>query len=404
MTETDRGSLPPRTVSLVLCQPDGEVLGALPPFQVDLPWWQEVADVVEGAFAHHGVEVTVLRLLEAEPRPFSAGGAVTYLAELAGDVPGDLDDWSGHLGLDEPRRASWARPGGPAADLAWADAALASLGRVRSAPAQQVRTWNLSSLWRLLTTEGACWLKVVPPFFAHEGAVLAHLDPTTVPPLLAAQGPRILVGEVPGPDRYGASGPVLVEMVEQLVALQGQWIGREDELIALGAPDWRAGPLTRLLTALVDRADPSLEPGVAAGLEALVVGLAERFAAVAACGLPDTLVHGDFHRGNLRGPDGSLTLLDWGDCGAGQPMLDQAAFLEGLEPEDAPAVRAAWSAAWRRLVPGCDPDRAAGLLAPVSALRQALIYDTFLTGIEPAERIYHADDPARWLARAAQLA
>ena len=28
----------------------------------------------------------------------------------------------------------------------------------------------------------------------------------------------------------------------------------------------------------------------------------------------------------------------------------------------------------------------------------------FLDGIEPDERIYHAPDPARWLARAAALA
>lgn len=363
-----------------------------------------MTDVVDGARTRHGVEVTVLRLLEAEPRPFSAGGPVTYLAEVAGDVSRELEAWSGDLGPEEPLRASWARPGGPAADLAWADAAIASLGRARSGPPQQVRTWNLSSLWRLPTEEGACWLKVVPPFFAHEGAVLAHLDPSTVPPLLAAAGPRILVAEVPGPDRYGASGPILVEMVERLVALQAQWIGQEDALISLGAPDWRAGPLTGLLAPLVDRSAPALAPDTSASLDALVAGLAERFVAVAACGLPDTLVHGDFHRGNLRGPEGSLVLLDWGDCGAGQPMLDQAAFLEGLDPEDVPAVRTAWTASWRRQVPDCDPDRAAALLAPVSALRQALIYDTFLAGIEPAERIYHGTEPARWLTRAAQLA
>lgn len=404
MTESSRDSLPPRTVTLVLCHDDGRVLGALPPFQVELPWWQEVADVVDGARAHHGVEVTVLRLLGAEARPSCAGGPVTYLAEVARPVLRELEAWSGDLGPDDPLRASWARPGGPTADLAWADAALAGLGRSRSGTPQQVRTWNLSSLWRLPLDDAACWLKVVPPFFAHEGAVLTHLDPTTVPPLLATEGPRLLVAEVPGPDRYGASGPVLVEMVERLVALQAQWVGREGALISLGAPDWRAGPLTDLLGALVERRGPTVDPDVAERLDALVAGLPERFGRVASCGLPDTLVHGDFHRGNLRGPEGSLVLLDWGDCGVGQPMLDQAAFLDGLEPDDVPAVRAAWSAAWRREVPGSDPDRAGALLAPVSALRQALIYDTFLAGIEPSERIYHQGDPARWLGRAARLA
>jgi hypothetical protein len=404
VTAGARTALRPRSVTLVLCRSDGGVVGALPPFEVELPWWQEVADVVDEARAVHGAEVVILRLLEAEPSPFCAGGAVTYLAEVMGDPGRAVQPWPGALDPGEDLRATWARVGGPGADLAWADTALIDRGRARTGPARQIRTWNLSSLWRLPTTGGPCWLKVVPPFFAHEGAVLAHLDAERVPPLVAADGPRILVDEVPGPDRYGASGPVLAEMVDLLVALQGRWVGRVDELVGLGAPDWRSGPLTALLAALVERRGPTLDPSIAEGLEELVTGLPERFDAVGSCGLPDTIVHGDFHRGNLRGPEGSLVLLDWGDCGAGQPMLDQAAFLEGLDPEDEHAVKQAWSAAWRRLVPGCDPDRAAALLAPVSALRQALIYDTFLAGIEPTERIYHQDDPARWLTRAAHLA
>ena len=51
-------------------------------------------------------------------------------------------------------------------------------------------------------------------------------------------------------------------------------------------------------------------------------------------------------------------------------------------------------------MPGSDPARAAALLTPVAALRQALIYQIFLDGIEPDERVYHAADPAHWLARA----
>ena len=33
-------------MTLVLCLPDGEVLGSLPPFEVEVPWWQEVGPVV----------------------------------------------------------------------------------------------------------------------------------------------------------------------------------------------------------------------------------------------------------------------------------------------------------------------------------------------------------------------
>jgi hypothetical protein len=399
-----RQALPPRVVTLVLCRRDGTVLGALPPFEVALPWWQEVGPVVEAARHRHGLGVTVLRLLEAAPNDRCAGGPVTYLAEVEdGPLPA-LTAWSGQVEGDEPLRSSWARPGGPAADLDWADGVLEAHGTPRAADAQQVRSWNLSSLWRLPTADGAAWLKVVPPFFAHEGAVLAALPADLVPPLLAHDGPRVLLAEVPGEDQYEATGADLVAMVDLLVGLQSSWIGRATDLLALGAPDWRATPLAARLGHLVAGAAASLDRSVATTLEALVEGLPGRAAEVAGCGLPDTLVHGDFHRGNVRGAPGAFVLLDWGDCGLGHPMLDQAAFLERLPAGDQDLVRAAWARAWRAAVPGCDPERAASLLAPVAALRQALVYQGFLDGIEPSERTYHRTDPATWLTHAAHLA
>jgi hypothetical protein len=301
-------------------------------------------------------------------------------------------------------RLPFARPGGPDRDLAWADARLRAAGRDRVGPAVQVKTWNLSSVWRLPTAAGPAWLKVVPPFFGHEGAMLARLDPAVVPPLIAAEGPRVLLADVPGEDHWDGPLPVLLRVLGMLVALQRDWVDRIDELAEVGAPDWRAGPFVPAVTDLVARTAGELDGDTVAALQALLDGLPDRFAAVAACGVPDTLVHGDFHPGNTRGSvEGRSVLLDWGDCGIGNPLLDQAAFLSSIgEPKREP-VRAAWASLWRDAVPGSDPDRAAVLLAPVGALRQALIYRTFLDGIEPTERVYHANDPATWLRRAAGL-
>ena len=74
--------LPQRRVTLVLCTRDGAVLGSLPPFDVPVPWWQEVADVVAAARAVHGLDVVVLRLLSTS-RSIPPGGDVCYLAEVA---------------------------------------------------------------------------------------------------------------------------------------------------------------------------------------------------------------------------------------------------------------------------------------------------------------------------------
>ena len=138
----------------------------------------------------------------------------------------------------------------------------------------------------------------------------------------------------------------------------------------------------------------------------MVDGLDDRLAAVDRCGLADTLVHGDFHPGNFRGSRddaSSLVLLDWGDSCVGHPLLDEAAFLDRIPTVSVPVVRKPRHAEWRRAVPGSDPARAAVLLSPVAAARQAVIYQEFLDAIEPSERPYHRQDPAEWLARTATL-
>ena len=393
-------------MTLVLLGPDGRVLGSLPAFEAATPWWQDIGPVVDSARDRFGLEVTVLRLLETE-RPSAHGGRVTYLAEVAAaDRPvAGLAPWSRSL-PDDPRRQSWARPGGPAADVAWADGVLAGVGRPRTGPARQDRSWNLSSLWRLPSGDGAAWLKVVPPFFAHEGTLLAALagGPIAVPVLLGRDGPRMLLDEVPGGDRYDAPLPERLRMVEALVELQAAWSGRIDALLGLGLPDWRGPALERAIAAVVERDGPALGTPDKSTLDAFVAGLPARMAAVRACGLPDTLVHGDFHAGNVRGDGTAITLLDWGDAGVGHPLLDQPAFLSRLDdPADEPAVRDHWAVAWRRHQPGADVDRAGRLLAPIAAARQAVIYRRFLDAIEATEQPYHRADVPDWLRRTAAI-
>src|SRR5690349_12471056 len=231
--------LMPRTVTLLFLGPSGEPIAALPPFEVATPWWPDAAPVVAAARDLHGVEVTVLRLIQAQADPtdpFGMGGSVTYAVEAAVPPP-DLAPWSGST-TDGPKRAPGARPGGPASDLKWADAILDSLGRRRSGSGEQIKTWNLSSVWRLPTQDGGTWLKSVPPFLAHEGAVIGAIGPPFVPQLLGTEPGRALLEDVPGADRFDAPFDLLLEMVAFLVQLQSSWADRLPELLSLGLPDW----------------------------------------------------------------------------------------------------------------------------------------------------------------------
>jgi hypothetical protein len=392
-----------RIATLVLCTGAGDVLGELPPFRAPLPWWQDAGGLVEEVRRLHGVDLTILRLLDAQlPEP--PGGAVTYLAEVddahAPDLP--LRPWPGVLD-HHPLRLPYAEPGGPERDLDWATAALHELGHDRTGAAQQVRTWNLSSLWRIPLEHGAAWLKCVPPFFAHEAAMVSLLANGPVPRLLAHDGGRMLMAEIPGDDQYEAQEPTLSTLVAMLVDLQEQWSSHQERLLALRVPDWRSEALTPSVEAVVRRTAPDLLDEDRQTLGDLIDRLPERFAALAECGIPDSLVHGDFAPGNARGADGHLVLLDWGDSGVGHPLLDQSAFLDRIAQRLVPRVRAHWNDLWRQAAPGSDPQRAAELLAPVAAARQAVIYHGFLDRIEPTEHPYHRRDPARWLARAADL-
>jgi Phosphotransferase enzyme family len=367
----------------------------LPPYAVELPWWQEVWDVVAGARAAHGIDVVVLRLLDAD-RPEPPGGAVTYLAEYDGPPPADLrvpadrTEWT----KPNPLRMPWASPGGPAASLAWARRVLGGVGT-----ATQLRTWNLSAIWRLDTV----WLKEVPWFFAHEPAVLGWLGthlPALAPRLLGADGGRMLLEDIPGTDRYDAGLDERLAMLDLLLSVHVTAAGQVEDLLAMGVPDRRAGAFVPAARAVVDQWAHRLPPAQQVSLSRLVDQLPERFAALAACGIPDTLVHGDFHSGNVRSDGVHQVILDWGDSTVGHPAADVLTLAHRAPPEQRTALYARWCDNWRRALPASRPERALNLMEPLEALRGAIIYSGFLSAIEPSEHPYHAADPVRCLGRA----
>uniref|UniRef100_A0A7L6BCA4 Phosphotransferase n=2 Tax=Micromonospora robiginosa TaxID=2749844 RepID=A0A7L6BCA4_9ACTN len=403
-----------RTVTVVLVDADGRPLGALPPFEVPDPWWQQVASIVDGARRRYGVDVAVLRLLDAD-RPHPPGGHVRYLAQLldapargaaAGGVPREpaAVDLAPH-----PRRQPWAEPGGPARSVAWATDELRRLGRPVTAVAQQ-RTWNLSAIWRLDTPQGPAWLKQLPPFASHEPTVLAWLahptGPTVPTEAKAGAGPgwaggagggrggADAAGARGGEDRYGAGEAERAAIMAAHHARQRHAVGAVDRLVADGVPDLRGHRLAEWIRARLTGHDVS----VAAGL---LDGLDRRLRRLRDCGLPDTLVHGDLHPGNVRGDGTRPVVIDWADAFAGHPAFDILRLTETLDPATAGRLVDAWADRWRADAPGSDPHRAVDLLRPVAPLRLAAVYAMFLAGIEPSEHPYHAHDVPAALAQAA---
>jgi Ser/Thr protein kinase RdoA (MazF antagonist) len=148
---------------------------------------------------------------------------------------------------------------------------------------------------------------------------------------------------------------------------------------------------------LAARVEELLEGPLAADLDraevASVRKLADRWRRLTECGLPDTVVHGDFHPGNWRTGGGRPVVLDFADAHWGNPVVDGLRAVDFLPaPVRATAARA-WADAWAAQAPGSDPVRALTLAEPLAHLLYAVRYQEFLDGIEASERPYHEGDP-----------
>lgn len=369
-----------RRVSAVVTSGD-RVVGSVGPFAVDVPWWAEVEPVTEHLRALLGVPTYVLRLLSVDGGEGGRDGHVTYHVEAPGttaSLPA-----AALLTSDDPLRAHWATAEGLTNLFDWArDALDAPL----TGPIEQRRTWNLAGLFRLPTAAGPVWLKALPPFATDEPQVIAAFaatDPTLVPEVLAAAPGRLLLADIPGTDCWDAPPDVLASGITRFVHAQST--------ISTAPPG------------IPTRTDPAAEVSALLtrdlGLSAAEIDktheLFARWPSLADCGLPNTMVHGDFHSGNWRSDNANPpVILDFADAHYGNPVLDGLRVIDYLPANRRDTARTAWTKAWQEAAPESDPARALKIAEPLAHLCYAVRYQEFLDGIEESERIYHLDDPA----------
>ncbi|WP_308250387.1 phosphotransferase [Sphaerisporangium fuscum] len=397
---------------------DGERLGTVGPFPVQSPHWAQVEPVVSRIEALLDVPVMVLRLLGVEGGEGGRDGRVTYHVEASTrpdpallaaavhgsgrspeSIPGSASTGLPDAALQGPaaRRAAWATAGGLREAFAWAEAELRAAGRPPAGRVQQVKTWNLAGLFRLPTSTGVAWLKTTPPFAVCEAVVIeafGRADPGLVPAVIAADPAhgRVLLEEIPGVDCWGASEEVIAVAVSRTATAQAALAGGA---AVPGVPE-------RTPRVLIGQVEELLDGETAGDLSHEELSRARRLAErlpelvteLEGCGLPNTLVHGDFHPGNWRSDGRDTVVLDFADAFHGNPVAD------GLRPRDFlpdhkwARARQVWVETWSRLVPGSDPARALEIAAPLVHLMYAVRYQEFLDGIERSERVYHEGDPA----------
>jgi hypothetical protein len=326
---------------------------------------------VTRTIGRHGDDRVVLcELLSDRPPAGATWIEATRLADQA-LVNATVQAWrDGHARDD---LLPWEREGWFRDVVAWIDDSLAKRDRVRVGRPVQLRHWGLSAVLKIPTDEGSVVVKQVPAGLGAEGRAtrwLGDVRPEAVPAvhIVDDQRSRFLMEGIDAPT------PPDVHDFLTLVALQHAASTRGEELERLGLPDRRPLALVNAVRQLAGRDDLLFERGWSlavtdtrrpprpvtiddvAALHRLVdevEPIARRLEADMPSG---TIVHGDFHQGNVLRAGGRVVVIDWGLAALGHPLFDVPAWPSWDEPSNAtlePYLEA-WrctSAEWRLVGP-----------------------------------------------------
>jgi hypothetical protein len=396
------------TVRAVVVRADGEAILVTPSglpqvVMSERLWFPNVESPLRAFHDQLGIDGHVLICLEND----EAADRVDYLLVSADAAEGewvtDFDEPVAkaariHLALpeDHPVTPAWTKPGWYAEALGWIDDRLNAAGSPRTGVPVQVRSWGLSNVLRCPTAAGSVYFKAL----AHSSTIKpARADS---PPLLFAHEPRLLrhlsderPGQVVAPLAINEErawmllpdlGPALAEQEDLAVwteaigahaRLQRSYAGSPDRLLEFGCVDRRLAVLEteidRLLganplTARLDHAERDQLPARAPQLRKAITELAS-------IGIPETLLHGDLHPGNLAVRDGRVLAFDWTDAALTHPFFDLVTFGgEQVPLSTDPRVKDAYLAEWEQYATPADLRRALALAEELGALHQTMTY------------------------------
>jgi hypothetical protein len=390
--------------------------GALPGFRAASSWLAP-ADLVDGV----GLPLPLIMLDTLHHRPDGEGARLLHA--FAAQQPGPLPEsarWAGmnelndhpdgealrHLLMEDAGllplpdlRPAWARRGWLSEVKAWMAAELARLDRTPVGDPEQLKHWSLAAVLRQPTDAGPVYFKAtMTPRFAREGSVtrlLAGLFPQDMPEALAHDAARgwLLLAPFPKDALNDADLETQAAAMRRHAEVQLEAVNHLGALLAAGCEDRR---LTRMRERLPALLRESLELSLLTDAEreallALEDTLLVRMDALAACGLPETLLHGDLHLGNVAHAEGRFTFFDWTDAAVGHPFFDLITLHPPWTADEAwPALQTAYLAPWQARC---------GERPVAEALNHALVLGR-LFHAESYEAIYRAQEPrARWSLR-----
>lgn len=372
------------------------------PWGIDSPFLRRVAEVeVDG-------RELLLKEFEAVP---AAGRRWLPLTELdrlrlPEQLRPALARWVEYQrGRPYPRyRTAWSRPGWLARTRNWLTERLAEHGIEPVGPPSVVQQWAISAVLRQPTRDhGDYYLKAVfggpGRGFWHEpalSAALAREHPAAVPQVTvidSEQGLMVmpdmgvtLLGDGP-PRRWEAA-------LATMGRIQRAWVGRREELLALGCPQRGGAATAEALESAFD--DPRVAGRMSdehrARVEKLLPRWRELCVATDQWPVPSSLVHGDYHAANvgLR-DDGGVCAFDWSDGAWGQPLTDAVIGIRQAGEELAPRLWDGYLEHWSDFAPMSELRRLIPAVRAFRMLYGIVTYQGIMDNVDPDDRFVFAD-------------
>ena len=366
---------------------------AYPPrFPMRRRFYPEVREILNAIRNETGADCVILRCLDdgdaerGRPRVYTAladGGELR--SGYRWGAPSDAclpEDVSLAEPPDGPRPQAWQRePGWRRAVTRWISDNLPDSVRQAGWTLSQIRSWAISTVFRIESDAARLYLKASPSYFGTEAALterIARGFPDISPRVVAADAARgwLLMEDLGGDtlatapsaavwrDAMSALARVQLACARETAALREMGIERRAPAAALETlRGWIADSESAKLRVWRERFDASLRR-----LAPRLAELEDMLRNLDALALPETLDHGDLDASNIFIQNGRPILMDWSDAAITNPLYTAAMIASiSRNPDLADAFLSHWTQ-----------------FAPLDDLRQAFAASKIIAAIDRA--------------------
>lgn len=292
-------------------------------------------------------------------------------------------------------RPPWARRGWFDIASAWIEEQIDQLGYKRTGPIEQFWSWSISCILRGKTDAGLIYFKQAArlPLFSDEPSVtkiLSEYYPERIPLALAIDRERdwLLLKDFGTPMGDNIASETQEAMFRTFARMQIDAAQHVDDLLAIGCLDRRLNKLSMHLDSLLGDTEmlSKLDETEIKKLHEFTPRLKEMCRSIVTYLVPQTLVHGDLHWGNVAYKDDNFIFFDWTDACITHPFFDMISIFGEEEAAKKQRWRDAYLDCWIDHEPMERLLKIWKIAEPLSALHQMISYQSIVNGTEQASK------------------